>query len=172
LEHLVGGITSYTIIINLSTQEEISFDIDKNFWFWDFFSIENNFILASFEKAYSFNDMSGELLWTQEYKQQYGKGHPVVNHDHFIINDFDGNIYRIYADGRKVKENIVVETMINDLINNDEISNSINIYDDLNSFIPNENTVTKTKYYLIFIVIFIAIVLIIFLYINRSRSVN
>jgi hypothetical protein len=95
-----GGIISYTHIFNIAIKEEISFDKDEYFRFWNFFTIENNFILVSAEKAYAFNSLTGELLWTQTYKQRDGI-RITPSDDHFIIEDVDGNIYKIFGDGRK-----------------------------------------------------------------------
>jgi hypothetical protein len=97
-----GGFISYTIIINIKTKKEITYEKDEYYRFWDFFSIQNCFILASAEKAYAFNDETGELLWTQIYGQKDGRKIIVYN-DHFTIDDRDGNKYKIYGDGRKVK---------------------------------------------------------------------
>jgi len=94
--------TSYTIIINIKAKKEIPYEKDPYFRFWDFFAIENYFILTSAEKAFAFNDSTGELLWTQTYQQRDGRK-IIANKDHFIIDDVDGNRYRINKDGNKIK---------------------------------------------------------------------
>ena len=102
LEDVGGAFTSYTLVINIKTKKEIPYAKDINFRFWDFLSIENCFILASAEKAYAYNDLTGELLWTQTYRQKDGRK-IILNGDHFIIDDVDGNRYGIYINGQKIK---------------------------------------------------------------------
>jgi outer membrane protein assembly factor BamB len=97
-----GGNIEHTIIFDIKTKQEILYEKDEYFRFWDFFSIGNCFILASAENAYAFNDSTGELLWTQTYSQRDGKG-IIINKDHFITEDSNGNKYRIYGDGQKIK---------------------------------------------------------------------
>lgn len=97
-----GGFIGYTIIINIKTKQEVLYEKNEFFRFWDFFSLQNCFILAFAEGAYAFDDSTGELLWTQIYKQKDGKK-IIVNSDHFIIDDIDGNRYRLYRNGRKIK---------------------------------------------------------------------
>jgi hypothetical protein len=97
-----GGVIDHTFIINTKTKKEISYEKSNDSSFWGFFSINNNFILTYGVKAYVFNDLTGELLWTQTYKQRNGKT-IIYNGDYLIIDDIDGNKYRIYGDGRKLK---------------------------------------------------------------------
>jgi outer membrane protein assembly factor BamB len=98
-----GAYISYTLIIDIKIPKEVSYEKDPDFSFWDFFSIKKCFILVSNRKAYAFNDSTGELLWIQPYRQKAGRK-IIVNEDHFIIDDIDGNKYRIYEDGRKIKD--------------------------------------------------------------------
>jgi hypothetical protein len=97
-----GGYISYTIIIDLKTKQKVPCEKDEYFRFWDFFSLQNCFILASAEKAYAYDDITGELLWIQIYRQKDGR-RIIVNNDHFIIDDVDGNRYKIFKDGEKIK---------------------------------------------------------------------
>jgi hypothetical protein len=97
-----GFLVLYTFIINIETQKEIFYEKVPRFLFWDFFSIKNYFIVVSDEKAYAFNDSTGELIWTQTYRQKNGQ-RIMYYEDHFIINDKDGNNYKILEDGKKIK---------------------------------------------------------------------
>ncbi|MDR2313916.1 MAG: hypothetical protein LBE02_05215 [Spirochaetaceae bacterium] len=97
-----GAYASYTLIINIKTKQDVPYEKDGFFRFRDFFSIKNYFILVFAEKAYAFDDSNGELLWMQTYKQKDGR-RIIINEDHFIIDDMDGNRYKIYGNGRKIK---------------------------------------------------------------------
>jgi len=99
-----GAVISYVLIFNIETEKEIQIPFNEKgryFSFWGFFHIGNCFIITSAERASGYNSITGELLWTQTYRLN---GSSIVkNKDHLIINDIDGNKYRIYGDGRKMK---------------------------------------------------------------------
>jgi len=103
-----GGVLGYTLLYNAETKElfmnqrDHINDLGQDTIFWDFFSIGNHFIVAFGAKAYAYNDFTGELLWTQVYYQKDGT-RIIIYDDSFVINDKDGNKYRIYGDGRKEK---------------------------------------------------------------------
>jgi hypothetical protein len=97
-----GAFVGYTLIINIETKKEIPFEKDAFFRFWDFFSIKNYFILVFAEKAYAFNDLTGKLQWVQTYRQKDGRK-IIPYKDHFIINDVDGNNYKIFKNGKKIR---------------------------------------------------------------------
>jgi hypothetical protein len=100
MEDVGGAFAGYTLIFNIATNEEIQFEKEGLFGFWGFFSIENIFILTFAEKAFAFDDSTGELLWTQTYRQRDGR-RIIFNDNHLVIDDMDGNRYKIFGDGRK-----------------------------------------------------------------------
>jgi len=101
IQYLTGGNVLYTHVINIETLEDIPFKDQGLFILLkDFFSIDNIFIAAFNKRAYGFDDNTGDLLWTQTYNLQDGEI-VIINDDHFVIDDKDGNKYRIYGDGRK-----------------------------------------------------------------------
>jgi hypothetical protein len=97
-----GGYIDHTIVIDIKTKQEVPYEKDEYFRFWDFISMQNCFVLVSAEKAYAYDDITGELMWTQIYRQKDGR-RIIVNDDHFIIDDVDGNRYKIFKNGEKVK---------------------------------------------------------------------
>jgi len=104
IQYFTGGTAPYTLVINIETMEELQFEKypDILTLFRDFISIDNIFIIALCVVAYAYDDSTGELLWMQAYNQRLDR-RIIVNADHFIIDDIDGNKYRIYSDGRKEK---------------------------------------------------------------------
>jgi len=100
-----GAVIDYTLIFNIETQEEIQiplYEKGRYFGLWGFFDIGNCFILTSGKKAYGYNSITGELLWIQEYRLKNGSS-IVNNKEYLLIDDIDGNKYKIYGDGRKIK---------------------------------------------------------------------
>jgi len=106
-QNFSGGTVGFTIIYNAETQELLMNQSNykdelQPVHLYDFFSIRNHFIVAFDIKAHAYDDLTGELLWTQVYNQKMGKSFILYN-DHFVVDDEDGNKYRIYGDGRKEK---------------------------------------------------------------------
>ncbi|MCL2720178.1 MAG: hypothetical protein FWD47_02430 [Treponema sp.] len=102
IQYLSGGSVGYVHVININTKEDITFEKypDVLNRLREFFYIDNIFITAFDERAYAFDDYTGELLWTQRYNLKDGK-RVIMYDDHFIIDDEDGYKYKIYGDGRK-----------------------------------------------------------------------
>ena len=103
-QHFTGGVVGYTLVINKNTKKEVIFINDGDIldMLYDYTSIDNKFILVYTERAYAFDNSTGELLWTQTFHLG-GKKRLIFYNDYFIIDDEDGNRYRIHGDGRKEK---------------------------------------------------------------------
>lgn len=101
-----GGVASYVLVYNTETQELLVnqdnyiSELGQSSSLWDFFTIGNNFIVAFGIKAFSYDNTTGELLWTQTYNMRSGR-RIIIYNDSFVIDDRNGNRYRIYGDGRK-----------------------------------------------------------------------
>ena len=101
-----GGVRGFIFVYNTETHELLINQIEhlneqgRGVTLWDFFNIKNNFIVVFSTKAYAFDDLTGELLWTQTYWQASGR-RIVIYDDFFLIDDRDGNRYKIFGDGRK-----------------------------------------------------------------------
>ena len=100
VQYASGGTITYTPIFNTATKKMIAFERHDRFSFRNFFTLDDLLILASDKEAYAFDSFTGELRWTQTYTQK--ESDPITGNDeHLIITDIDGNIYKIFDDGRK-----------------------------------------------------------------------
>ena len=107
-QYYSGGTIEYTFVYNVNANELLinqrSHMNEQGQWssFWDFFSMGNKFLVVLSDKAYAYNDTTGELLWTQTFCLRRSR-RVIIYNDRFLIDDEDGNRYSIYSDGRKEK---------------------------------------------------------------------
>jgi len=141
----------YTQIINTKTLTEVILPRDP-FCLINFFSIENCFVAAFAGEAYGFDDSTGDLLWTQTYDEIFDM-RIIIDKDHFIIHDDNGNRYKIYSDGKK-EEYVINKTKINE-----ETTHAEEVSDELISFMTDNNSINKSSRIMFWLTPFLFILL-------------
>ena len=100
IQYYDTGVAEFACVFNTATGEKVSRDTSVFYSFWNLLALDDLLILASDREAYAFDSFTGELMWTQTYTQK--ESDPITGNDgYLIITDVDGNIYKIFGDGRK-----------------------------------------------------------------------